>query len=146
MEMVEKKVVLTALLFSAAMMVLLAFAAFRLGISVPDCLTDAKPFTQGSVTQTAPGRYEAHIVSKNWAFKPDRIKVPRGAVVDFYVTSTDVVHGFYIERTNVNLMALPNAVTFAQARFAEPGKYQVLCHEFCGTGHQEMYGMIEVTP
>src|SRR3954471_5160128 len=116
---VEKKVVITALLFSAVMMALLAFAAIRLGISVPDCVTDKKPFTQGSVTQTAPGRYEAHVVSKNWAFQPDRIKVPRGAIVDFYVTSTDVVHGFYIERTNVNLMALPNSVTYAQARFTQ---------------------------
>ena len=146
MENVEKKVVLTALLFCAAMLLLIAYAAFALGISVPTCLTDAKPFTQGSVTQTAPGRYEAHVVAKMWAFKPDRIKVPAGSTVDFYITSTDVVHGFYIEKTNVNLMALPSVVNFAQARFAKAGKYQILCHEFCGTGHQEMYGTIEVTP
>jgi cytochrome c oxidase subunit 2 len=72
--------------------------------------------------------------------------VPKGSVVDFYLTSADVVHGFYIDGTDVNLMAIPNAVNYAQARFDAPGKYQVICHEFCGLSHQDMVGEIEVTP
>ena len=142
---VERRIVLSSLLFAAAMLALLGYAALRLGISVPGCVTTVKPFTNAEVIQIAPGRYEAHVVSKMFAFKP-AIKVPRGAVVDFYLTSTDVVHGFYIDGTDVNLMAIPNAVNYAQAHFDRPGKYQVICHEFCGLGHQEMAGTIEVTP
>ena len=142
---IEKRVLVSALLFSAAMMALLGFAAVRLGITVPGCVTSVKPFTDGQVIQVAPGRYEAHVVSKMFSFKPS-IKVPRGAVVDFYLTSTDVVHGFYIDGTDVNLMAIPNTVNYAQAHFDRPGKYQVLCHEFCGLGHQDMTGTIEVLP
>src|SRR3954464_7345979 len=107
---VEKKVTVAALLFAGAMLALIAYAAVRLGISVPGCVTNVKPFTQGELIQVAPGRYEAHVVSKMFAFKPSPLKVPKGSVVDFYLTSTDVVHGFYINGTDVNLMAIPNAV------------------------------------
>ena len=143
---VEKRVVAASLLFSAAMLALLAYAAVRLGISVPGCVTNVKPFTEGQLIQVAPGRYEAHVVSKTFSFKPGRLKVPKGSVVDFYVTSTDVVHGMYIDGTEVNLMAIPGAVTYAQARFEKPGKFQILCHEFCGLGHQDMAAVVEVTP
>jgi cytochrome c oxidase subunit 2 len=143
---VEKKVLVAALLFSGAMLALLAYAALRLGISVPGCVTNVKPFASGELIQLAPGRYEAHVVSKTFSFKPSPLKVPRGAIVDFYLTSQDVVHGFYIDGTDVNLTAIPNAVTYAQAHFEKPGKYQVICHEYCGLGHQDMLGEIEVTP
>ncbi len=143
---VEKRVVVTALLFSAAMLALIGWAAVRLGISVPGCVTNVKPFTEGQLVQVAPNRYEAHVVSRMFSFTPSPLKVPKGSTVDFYLVSQDVVHGFYIDGTDVNLMAVPNAVNYAQAHFDKPGKYQVICHEFCGLGHQDMAGTIEVTP
>jgi len=113
---------------------------------VPTCVTSVKPFEEGELIQVAPGRYEAHMVAKKWSFIPPHLKVQRGSVVDFYVTSKDVVHGFLIDGTEVNLMAIPGAVNYAQARFDKPGKHQILCHEFCGAGHDNMIGLIEVTP
>ncbi len=142
---VEKRVVVAALAFAAAMLLLLAYAAVRLGINVPGCVTNVKPFTNAELIQIAPGRYEAHVVAKMFSFKP-AIKVPKGSTVDFYVTSPDVVHGFYIDGTDVNLMVVPGAVNYAQTRFDRPGKYQVICHEYCGLSHQDMLGSIEVTP
>ena len=131
---VEKKVLVASLIFVAAMLGLIAYAAIRLGISVPTCITSVKPFEEGELIQVGPGRYEAHVVAKTWSFKPNRFKVERGSVVDFYVTSKDIVHGFMIERTNVNLMAIPGAVNYAQARFDKAGTHQILCHEFCRSG------------
>lgn len=142
----EKRVLVASLLFAGAMLALIAYAAVRLGISVPGCVTNLKPFADGALIQVAPGRYEAHVVSKMFSFRPSPLKVPRGAVVDFYLTSQDVVHGFYIDGTDVNLMAIPNTVNYAQTRFDRPGKYQVICHEFCGAGHHDMVGVVEVTP
>jgi cytochrome c oxidase subunit 2 len=143
---VEKKVLVASLVFCAAMLGLIAYAAIRLGISVPTCITNVKPFEEGELIRVAPGRYEAHVVAKQWSFKPSRIKVEKGAVVDFYVTSKDIVHGFLIERPNVNLMAIPGTVNYAQARFDTAGTFQILCHEFCRAGHDNMTGWIEVTP
>lgn len=141
----EKRVVLAALVFAAAQLALIAFAAYKLGVTVPTCVP-TKPFTNGEIITVGPGRYEAHVMAKMWSFEPDTITVPKGSVVDFYVTSADVAHGFYIRGTNVNLMALPNTLNYAQARFDTPGKYQIVCHEYCGAGHQEMAATLEVTP
>ena len=143
---VEKKVLVASLLFAGAMLALIAYAAIRLGISVPTCITNVKPFEEGQLIRVAPGRYEAHVVAKKWSFLPSSIKVERGSVVDFYVTSKDIVHGFMIDGTEVNLMALPGVVNYIQTRFDKPGKHQILCHEYCGTGHHDMVGFVEVTP
>ena len=142
----EKKVVAAGLMFSAALLALLGYAAYKLDVTVPTCVTNVKPFDSGEVITVGPGRYEAHVVAKMWAFEPDVIKVPKGSVVDFYVVSADVAHGFQVDRTNVNLMALPGAVNYARARFDAPGNYPIVCHEFCGAGHQGMAAAVEVTP
>jgi len=54
---VEKNVLVASLLFAGVMVGLLAFAAVRLGVTVPGCITSVKPFSEGSLTQVAPGRY-----------------------------------------------------------------------------------------
>lgn len=143
---VERRVLAAALLFAAALLALISYAAVRLGLSVPTCVTNVKPFETGELITVGPGRYEAHVVAKMWSFDPDNIRVPKGAIVDFYVVSQDVAHGFYVSGTNVNLMALPGAVNYARARFDVPGKHQIICHEYCGAGHQMMAATLEVTP
>lgn len=141
----EKKVIGIAILGCIAHLGLISYAAFRLGIAVPGCVTNVRPFTQGQVIAQSPKRYEVHLLTKMWAFEPATIRVPVGSTVDFYVTSLDVTHGVFVDRTNVNLMSIPNVVNYARARFKKPGRYPVLCHEYCGTGHQAMYGVVEVT-
>ena len=144
--LLEKKVFLAALLFAAGMLTLLGYAAWTLGVSVPTCVANVKPFSAGEVIAVGPERYEAHVMARMWEFEPDVIRVPKGSIVDFYVISQDVAHGFYIHGTNVNLMALPAVVNYAQARFAVPGTYPIICHEYCGLGHHGMAATVEVTP
>ena len=140
----ENKILVAALLFAAAQVALIAFAVYRLGLTVPSCVTNVKPFTEGQIIQLAPDRYEVHVLCKMWQFSPALIRVPRGSTVDFYVISKDVTHGFYVDRTAVNLMALPGVVNYAQAHFKEPGHYGIRCHEYCGAGHHDMNAMVEV--
>jgi cytochrome c oxidase subunit 2 len=35
-------------------------------------------------------------------------------------------------------MAVPGVVNYARVKFDKPHVYQLLCHEFCGTGHDRM--------
>lgn len=140
----EKRIIAIALGVSAVHLGLIAFAAIKLGIGVPDCVRDVKPFTSGSLIHHGGNRYEAHVLAKMWGFEPRKIVVPTGSVVDFYLTSKDVTHGFHIGDTNVNLMAVPFVVNRAQAKFDRPGEYPILCHEYCGAGHQAMNALIEV--
>ena len=140
----EKKILAASLAFGASLLGLIAFSVYSLGVTVPTCVT-VPVFDKAEVIAHPPGRYEVHALAEMWQFEPSRIKIPKGSIVDFYVTSADVTHGFYIEGTNVNLMVLPNIVNYAQARFDKPGKYNIMCHEYCGMNHQGMHAVLEVT-
>jgi len=141
----ERNVLTVAIGFVVIQLGLLAFAAIRLGITVPTCVTRVKPFDTAQFIPLAPDRYEIHVVAQMWQFSPGFIRVPKGSVVDFYLTSLDVVHGFFIGRTNANLMAVPGVVNYMQVHFTKPGRYPIVCHEYCGAGHHAMTAMVEVT-
>jgi len=124
----------------AAFLAALVYAATRMNITVPTCVTDVAPFKEGRVVDKGNGRYEVHMVAKMWAFDPPEVRLPPGAEVDLYLSALDVTHGLYIERTNVNLMAVPGTVNAARVRFDQEGEYSVICHEYCGAGHHFMAG------
>jgi cytochrome c oxidase subunit 2 len=41
-------------------------------------------------------------------------------------------------------MIVPGEVTHVTYTFSRPGEYLVLCHEYCGLGHQQMYTKVIV--
>lgn len=116
----------------------------RAGEVDPQQLASTPPFDRPGVRQLGPNRYEAVIVGRVWSFAPARIEVPAGADVTFTLTSADVIHGFYIERTRVNLMMIPGQVARNRYRFDRPGEYAILCHEYCGVGHHTMHAKVVV--
>ncbi|HXQ22517.1 MAG TPA: c-type cytochrome [Candidatus Acidoferrales bacterium] len=138
----------TALVLAGVLMVVffaaLVYSAAGLNISVPTCVTDVAPFKEGKVIDKGNNHYEVHMVAKMWAFDPPEVRLPPGAEVDFYLSALDVTHGMYIEHTNVNLMAVPGTVNAVSARFDKEGQYDVICHEYCGVGHQNMMGKIVI--
>lgn len=131
-------------------LVALGYAAFGMGFRLPsraeaippeEVLT-TPPFDDPGVHEVAPGRYEAVIVARAWGFQPAEIRVPVGAEITFRVTSIDVVHGFHVEGTRVNMMLLPGQVSLLTYTFDEPGEHLLICHEYCGVGHQAMVGRV----
>lgn len=139
----------------------ITIAALSFGISVPGAtarvnpatLNDpGSPFANPGIRELAPGKYEVYMVAQTWNFVPDRIEVPQGSEVTFYVTARDVTHGIKLAGTNVNMMALPGQVSTLKATFDEPGTYNYICHEYCGyvagapIGHHTMYGQLTVLP
>jgi cytochrome c oxidase subunit 2 len=137
-----------ALTLSSLLLVLFlssaVFAVLHYDVGLPTCITSMEPFDAGEVIEHAEDRYEIHMLAMMWQFEPEEIELPVGATADFYLTSDDVLHGFQILGTNVNLMAVPGAVNYARVRFDEPGEYRVVCHEYCGSEHQEMMSWIIV--
>ncbi len=83
-------------------------------------------------------------IGQQYSFTPQCILVPTGTPVIFRATSADVVHGFLIDGTNVNTMLVPGYVSAISTRFDIPGEHHMPCHEYCGTGHQGMWGKIKV--
>ena len=82
------------------------------------------------------------MLAQTWSFTPQQIEVPRGSTVNFQVTSVDVIHGFVIQDTDANLMLIPGQVASTSVTFGTPGTYLLMCHEYCGVGHQAMYARI----
>lgn len=141
----ERRVLLGAVFFTGISMVLIAYAALGLGVTVPTCLPNGEVFNHGSVTRLGARNYELHFLAKMWGFEPTRVRIPVGSTLDVYVTSKDVTHGLQITGTNVNLMAVPNAITNARVHFDKSGIFPIVCHEYCGASHQKMNAVIEVS-
>jgi cytochrome c oxidase subunit 2 len=110
----------------------------------PAKVSQTPPFDKPGLHRLADGSYEAYYVAHIFSFDPQHIVVPRGAKVTFYVTSTDVVHGFSIPETGVNTMVEPGWVSTVSHVFAKPGTYLLVCNEYCGSAHQTMAGSVEV--
>ncbi len=106
----------------------------------------ALPAAPAGLVQTGPGAYSVQMTGHLWAWTPSPLHVPQGATVTFHVTSTDVLHGFQIQGTTVNVTAVPGITGSATYRFAHPGTYNIICNEFCGIEHQAMLGRIVVEP
>jgi len=90
------------------------------------------------------GSVTVRAVGQQYSFTPQCILVPTDTPITFRVTSADVVHGFLITGTAVNLMLVPGYVSSIPARFDTPGDRHMPCHEFCGLGHEDMWGRIRV--
>ena len=90
------------------------------------------------------GSVTVRAVGQQYSFTPPCIPVPTDTPITFRMTSADVVHGLLVSGTDINLMLVPGYVSTLSARFSTPGDRLMPCHEFCGVGHEGMWGKIEV--
>ncbi len=134
----ERSIVIISTLFVLTLFGLAALAVNLFHVGLPTCLTDIRPFQKGELITHSPTHYELHYVARMWKFEPENVMVPAGSTVDIYVSTPDVTHGLILLGTNLNLMVVPGVVNYARVRFDKPGVHQLICHEFCGTGHDRM--------
>lgn len=114
------------------------------GTIEPELVDTIPPFNETGVKQIGPNEYEVTMLSFVFGFDPGTITIPKGAKVHFKMTSKDVVHGLHIAGTPLNLMLVPGRITEYTHTFKEPGEFLFVCHEYCGIGHQVMFGKIVV--
>jgi cytochrome c oxidase subunit 2 len=100
-----------------------------------------------------PDAAEVYVVAKQWMFKfgyPDgkasvgTLYVPAGKPIKLVMTSRDVIHGFYVPQFRLKQDLVPGRYTTAWFEATTPGVYEILCAEFCGTGHSQMRGQVLV--
>lgn len=144
MDKYEIKVLLLTGILLGGFLFAVLFAASKKNIDVPMCIPYNKAFKEPHVRQLDKNTYEVFCVAKMWGFEPSEIYIPQGSEVDFYLTSDDVVHGFYIAKKNINMMAVSGSVNKTTIKFDETGVYRILCHEYCGSGHQNMMAEVIV--
>jgi cytochrome c oxidase subunit 2 len=94
-----------------------------------------------------PDAVEIQVTARQWLFQftyPDgrstvnEVRVEVGKPVKFLMTSTDVIHGFYLPDFRVKEDILPGSYTFLWVQPEKVGRYDVFCTEYCGTGHSVM--------
>ena len=83
-----------------------------------------------------------------WAVSPQVVRA--GVPVEFLIGSRDVNHGFGLYDPSGTLITqvqvVPGATQKLVWTFDEPGRYRILCLEFCGAKHHEMTAEFEVEP
>jgi cytochrome c oxidase subunit 2 len=73
----------------------------------------------------------------------DNVTLPGGTAVMFNVTSTDVMHNFYLVQYKVSVEAIPGRynilwITTPAANGNDNYTYDIYCKELCGIGHTYM--------
>ena len=107
-------------------------------------LDETPPFDKPGLVKIDDNEYDLNMIAYTFSYTPAETVIPVGATVHFNVTSRDVIHGFAIPETNVNMMVIPGYVNNVTHTFTKPGTYLILCNEYCGGAHHLMMAHIVV--
>jgi cytochrome c oxidase subunit II len=96
-----------------------------------------------------PGDLEFTVQSKQFAFVIPSTKLRAGVPVKFHLTSADVNHGFAVFNEDdefvFQVQVMPEKTQDYVYTFKKPGRYHVVCYEYCGLGHDQMTGSFTVS-
>lgn len=96
---------------------------------------------------------EIKVVAKKWLWQfeypsglrtVNEIRVPLGRPVRLVMISEDVIHSFYVPSFRIKQDVLPSRYTQLWFEATQPGVHRILCTEYCGRGHSDMLGVIQV--
>lgn len=96
--------------------------------------------------------YEIQVTGQKWkwlftypnGYVDEALHVPVDQPVRLVMTSEDVIHSFFVPAFRIKKDVVPGRYTKLWFRATKPGKYQVFCAEYCGTGHSDMLTSVEV--
>ena len=74
----------------------------------------------------------------------DELHLELGQPVKFELRSVDVLHNFYVPQFRGKMDMVPGIITFYWLTPTRVGDFEVLCAEYCGTGHYAMRGRVIV--
>jgi cytochrome c oxidase subunit II len=72
------------------------------------------------------------------------LAVPVGRPVELLIRSQDVIHDFFVRELRLQQDAVPGLVVPVHFTPERIGKYDIVCTQLCGLGHQKMHAFLEV--
>ncbi|HPI40103.1 MAG TPA: cytochrome c oxidase subunit II [Pseudobdellovibrionaceae bacterium] len=96
---------------------------------------------------------EIHVYGKQWAWEVEykngyktvnEIVVPINQDVKLLMTSTDVLHSFYIPSFRIKQDVIPGRYTALWFNANKLGNFHIFCAEYCGTTHSGMLATLRV--
>ena len=112
----------------------------------PEYVRDDARFAEPGLHESEDDEYDYNLyfVASAFRYEPAEVEIPQGSRVKVQVVTTDVVHGFQVVNTNINLMVEPGLVSTYGANFDKTGEFLIVCNEYCGVGHTDMTSTIKV--
>ncbi|HLH39621.1 MAG TPA: cytochrome c oxidase subunit II [Bryobacteraceae bacterium] len=101
--------------------------------------------------QPPPDTLNVWVVGKQWMWKVehsngireiDTLHVPVDRSVRLTMISEDVIHDFFVPAFRVKQDVLPQRYVTLWFKATKPGKYHLLCAEYCGAKHSGMIGWV----
>ena len=74
------------------------------------------------------------------------LRLPADQEVALQITSRDWLHAFHVPSLGLKADAFPSQYNDLRTVPTETGTYQLYCAEYCGSGHSQMLGTVEVMP
>jgi cytochrome c oxidase subunit 2 len=102
---------------------------------------------------TAPNALEIYVSGKKWFWEftypngkkaIDELVVPANQPIKLIMSSTDVLHSFYLPNLRVKRDVIPNRYTVMSFESAKLGNYNIFCTEYCGDQHSNMKAILKV--
>jgi cytochrome c oxidase subunit 2 len=98
------------------------------------------------------GVLRIHVVGKQWWWEvryqetsqrneivlANEIRMPTGRAVELVLSSTDVIHSFWVPSLAGKVDMIPGRITRLRLHTTEQGTYRALCAEYCGGQHALM--------
>ena len=86
------------------------------------------------------------IEASQYAYEPNVIDVSLGQRVVLELSSSDVVHGIYLDGYNLDVVTDPGKTARLSFIADQPGTFRFRCSVTCGPLHPFMIGQLKVEP
>jgi cytochrome c oxidase subunit 2 len=105
------------------------------------------------VRRADPDAMVVNVTGIQWSWKfeyengvvSDELHIPVGKQVHLKMTSTDVIHSFWVPEFRVKQDLVPGRITDLWITPTVEGEYKVRCAELCGTSHSYMLKPVIIT-
>lgn len=94
--------------------------------------------------QPEPAERTFRVQASSFEFTPAVFAVNQGDMVTIELTSTDVVHGLYLDSYDLEINADPGQTTSFTFVAEQPGSFRFRCSVTCGELHPFMIGKLKV--
>jgi cytochrome c oxidase subunit 2 len=126
---------------------------FLAGFGTYELLQDGAGGGQGPNPVALPANhqhaYQVQVIGQQWQFtyrypslggmESNQLVLPENTLVEFHVTSLDVIHSFWAVELGVKADANPGVDNVAYLETKGPTVFHVRCAELCGLWHGYMY-------
>ncbi len=99
---------------------------------------------------------QVQVIAQQWEFtyrypgyggvETNHLEIPANTLVEFHVTSLDVIHSFWADQLGVKADANPGVDNIAYVTTKAPLNFNVRCAELCGVWHGYMFATGQVVP